>query len=751
MAGLCATPGSDGSGPVSGVINAYWSGSSNPSAGATSFQLGPASGANTPIAPGDLLMLFQTQDARIDSTNTGAYGDGVGGDPASGATGARQSGRYEFVRATSAVPLGGGTLNVASGVQFNYTTLAPTAANGQRNFQIVRVPQYLDASVSGTVTAAPWDGQKGGIVVMDVANTLTFAGGTIDVSARGFRGGGGRNSTTGSGADTDYRTPFSNGANGSKGEGVAGTPQLVWDGASVANLGVDGYPNGSFGRGAPGNAGGGATDGNPTTNDQNTGAGGGGGWGDGGRGGHAWCGAGPPNCDQSGGFGGTGLANQGVSRLSYGGGGGAGSMNNNTGIPIGGGAASGARGGGMVVLRAGTMTGNGVIRANGAQANQTVGNDGSGGGGGGGAVLLSAEDSASLSLSVEARGGGGGSNGNSAPHGPGGGGGGGFVGLTSGVSGATVNVAPGQPGTTDGTSGATSPSYGATAGQVGTQRSLNPDSIPGFSSGEECRVEVAKAFAQPTIPANRPVRLTLTLDNPNPDQTMSALTITDALPSGVQIASAPNAATTCNGPVGATAGDTTLSLSGGTLAPGARCTVSADVVATSGGTYDNVVPLGGASADIGGITVENTLVAEDSLSVTNPLDATKTVAGVASPGNPNAFQIPGEIVEYTIAFSNPAEDGAPVSDISLLDALPADLVFVAADIDGPGSGPAAFVDGSPSTTLIPQFQYSNDGGASYGYTPTGSLDASVTHVRFTPSGSMPAGTQGAIRFRMQIP
>ena len=33
---------------------------------------------------GDLLLVIQMQDAEINSTNTGAYGDGVAGDPASG-------------------------------------------------------------------------------------------------------------------------------------------------------------------------------------------------------------------------------------------------------------------------------------------------------------------------------------------------------------------------------------------------------------------------------------------------------------------------------------------------------------------------------------------------------------------------------------------------------------------------------------------------------------------------------------------
>src|ERR1043166_5646791 len=88
-------------------------------------------------------------------------------------------------------------------------------------------------------------------------------------------------------------------ANGSKGEGIAGTPRYIYQhGATIGapasgngplNTGVEGYANGSFGRGAPGNAGGGSTDGTPDVdNGQNSGGGGGGNGGSGGSGGNSW-------------------------------------------------------------------------------------------------------------------------------------------------------------------------------------------------------------------------------------------------------------------------------------------------------------------------------------------------------------------------------------------------------------------------------------------------------------------------------
>lgn len=175
---------------------------------------------------------------------------------------------------------------------------------------------------------------------------MTLGGGTIvDLRGKGFRPGAGRQLTGGSGgANTDYRSISTNGFNGSKGEGIAGTPKFVLDYLNPSTISAtngnpptapttitntdEGYPNGSYGRGAPGNAGGGSTDGRPSNNDENSGGGGGANGGDGGRGGRAWNSQVP-----SGGFGGkaftTALINNGE-RLFMGGGGGAGTTNNAT-------------------------------------------------------------------------------------------------------------------------------------------------------------------------------------------------------------------------------------------------------------------------------------------------------------------------------------------------------------------------------------------------------------------------------------
>ncbi|HEX2769075.1 MAG TPA: hypothetical protein VHN12_07295, partial [Geobacteraceae bacterium] len=289
---FCAFPGNDGAGTPSGIINTYYPGTASVSAGASSIPVGSRSGNSTQIANGDLLLVIQMQDADINSNNTSSYG--AGGSTGSGYTLLNQAGVYEYVLATG--PVSGGYVPISSNLVNSYHSRAATATNGQSTYQVIRVPQYTTATVSGTVSALRWNGAVGGIVAMDVSGTLTING-TISANGAGFRGGWGESSNT-TGPDTDYRTSATILGNGMKGEGIAGTPNRMNQPTSFNNApnqvtsGTSlGYPGGAIdaskGRGAPGNAGGGGTDGN-TANDENSGGGGGGNYAAGAKGGNSW-------------------------------------------------------------------------------------------------------------------------------------------------------------------------------------------------------------------------------------------------------------------------------------------------------------------------------------------------------------------------------------------------------------------------------------------------------------------------------
>ncbi|MGN6153942.1 MAG: hypothetical protein ACTHOH_18345, partial [Lysobacteraceae bacterium] len=297
---VCATPGSAGNVTgVAGVINTYWTpGTGSYGPASSTIALGAQRGAAATLAPGDLVLVIQMQCATLDTTDTLAYGDGVAGEPASGYVSSSPgcaAGRYQFLRAGAGTT--GGTLDLAgSPLTATYEQAAATATAGRRTFQVIRVPQYANVTLGGTVTAAPWDGNSGGAVVIDAAFTLDFNGQAIDVDGAGFRGGGGRARDANDAVervrwDDDTRHAV-------KGEGIAGTPRFVSekrtpdDGnpATITDLGAGwgGYPTGTastgdWARGAPGNAGGGGAfwDGGS----DNGGGGGGGNGAAGGRGG----------------------------------------------------------------------------------------------------------------------------------------------------------------------------------------------------------------------------------------------------------------------------------------------------------------------------------------------------------------------------------------------------------------------------------------------------------------------------------
>jgi hypothetical protein len=766
-ANWCAMPGRDGSATLSGVVNTYYPGSTTVAAGATSITVGAATGAGQSIATGDLLLVIQMQDGTFDSSNNDGYGDNVNGGNASGYTAIQQAGAYEFVRAGSAVGTGGGTLTIVGATGgglvnlYRNTALSNTAV--RESFQVIKVPQYLDATIAGTVSARAWNGSTGGVVVIDVARRLTFSGGTISASGLGFRGGAGRGSMTGSGNNTDYRVAATNGANGSKGEGIVGTPRYVNDGGILLDNIVEGYNNGSYARGAPGNAGGGGTDGTPVDNQQNTGGGGGGNGGIGGRGGHAWCPAAPVGCPQTGGHPGSAIAEIGVARVTMGGGGGAATTNNSTGSPGLGFASSGAAGGGIVMVRAGEVAGSGSLAADGADANSTVLNDGTGGGGAGGSILFSTVRTiAGASVSASATGGDGGTNtGNGDAHGPGGGGGGGFIASTIAIS---TSVFGGSAGTTQdgGTYGA---NYGATGGSGGAGISITGASIPGLSGGGECTPTVAKSFAASTAGPGVTNRLSIAVTNNNPTLSLTALAFTDTYPAGIVNATTPNAAKSCaTATLTAAANGGSFGVSAATIPAASICTYAVDTKGTTSGIKTNIIAAGALTATTSSGSATTLADATATITISPPLTILKSSVAYSDPLNnlTNPKEIPGGFVTYTLVIANPATLAVDSNSIVIVDATPANLQFFVGNLSG-SSGPALFADGSPASGLTYTFtslasttddvEFSNNGGTSWTYVPTANangVDTAITHIRIRPKGAMAAGSSFTLQLRYRI-
>ena len=591
----CVTPGNDGPNPaLTGVVNTYYPATASAAAGATSISVGPRiAGATPAIAPGDLLLVIQMQDADINGTNTVAYGDGATGH---GSTALNSTGRYEYVAAISVV---GGVVNIAgsgagNGLVNSYDfSLTVTATHGFRTFQVIRVPQYSSATLGAGLTAAPWNGalHAGGVLAVDVAGGLNLNAQTVSVDQLGFKGALGVGQFGGPDAGTDWVVTTGRGNHGYKGEGIAGTPHFLYDaiGNAQVNSGADGYPNGDAARGAPGNAGGGGSDSHPSANDENTGGGGGSNGGQGGLGGNSW------NTNQPvGGHGGAAFPAA-VTRVVLGGGGGAGTRNNSAGF-----ASSGGTGGGIVMIRTGSLSGTGTINANGGFG-VTPANDGGGGGGAGGSVVVTTNTGNVNGLTVHANGANGtnawptGPTGGANYHGPGGGGGGGVIITSPAIPGAQATVLGGAHGTTT----VDAATYGSVNGDPGVVQTTTVTAIPGSSSGAEClpALTVTKTTSTPNVTntiTGTTATYSITVSNAASAGAATGVSISDALPAGFTYASTGsvvlNGGATRPATVNPTAGDTNPAFGTFTI-PGAASVVITFTVniaaSVAPGTYSN--------------------------------------------------------------------------------------------------------------------------------------------------------------------
>ena len=236
------------------------------------------------------------------------------------------------------------------------------------------MPQYTTVTL-GALTAAAWNGLTGGILALDVAGQLNLGGGTAIVDGKGFRGGAGMQLVGGVGGATnaDYRqtspTTYTGaaggatGIDGAKGEGVAGTPRWVESaGTFLQTTTTIGYPNGaadgSMARGAPGNAGGGGTDGDAAGNIRTPAAAAAATAGSGGFGSDSW------NTNLSDGRRRRDVVPGDDSPPRHGGWRRAGSRNNSDSDNQ---ASGGAAGGGIIFIRADSLTGTATLTANGCR------------------------------------------------------------------------------------------------------------------------------------------------------------------------------------------------------------------------------------------------------------------------------------------------------------------------------------------------------------------------------------------------
>ncbi|MBZ5530010.1 MAG: DUF11 domain-containing protein [Acidobacteriia bacterium] len=210
----------------------------------------------------------------------------------------------------------------------------------------------------------------------------------------------------------------------------------------------------------------------------------------------------------------------------------------------------------------------------------------------------------------------------------------------------TVNITGTAAGTFVNTSGAVSSTNGGTGNTAtATLTVATPPTI-------------TKSFGAASIPLNGTTSLSFTINNPNTGTTLTGVAFTDNLPAGMVVAT-PNALTsTCGGTATAVAGSGSVSLSGGTLASSASCTLSVNVTGTTGGVKNNSVQVTATESGPG-----NTSNA--SITVTSPPVIIKAFGAASIPLNGSTS------LTFTIQNNNTTSS---LTGVGFSDTLPAGLV-----------------------------------------------------------------------------
>ena len=304
----------------------------------------------TRFTTGDTVVIMQMKGAIIDSTNTAAFGT---------ITDYKNAGNYEFnyVKSRS-----GNIIELTNVLTRQYDI--PVG-----KVQLIRVPYYQSANITSTLTCLPWDGNKGGVLILNARDTVILNA-DVDVSGKGFRGGVNTNTLQNTLAcnQTAYYYPGTSTQSAKKGEGI-----------TLINTDKEN------GRGKLANGGGGG-------NGHNSGGGGGSNAGTGGFGGYQLDNCGSAPFDNRGTGGTVLIYNSAANKIFMGGGGGAGHYDGPTGVTH---MSNGGNGGGIVIINTNYLKTNALkLKANGNTGEDCIqqgfpcNHDGMAGGGAGGVILL---------------------------------------------------------------------------------------------------------------------------------------------------------------------------------------------------------------------------------------------------------------------------------------------------------------------------------------------------------------------------
>jgi uncharacterized repeat protein (TIGR01451 family) len=128
----------------------------------------------------------------------------------------------------------------------------------------------------------------------------------------------------------------------------------------------------------------------------------------------------------------------------------------------------------------------------------------------------------------------------------------------------------------------------------------------------------------------------------------------------------------------------------------------------------------------------------------------KSSTAVSDPYNGTTLpkRIPGGAVRYDVTVTNTGLGTVNSNTLFIYDAIPANTDLYVTDIGAVGSGPVAFSNGTPTSSLTYTFTslasttddvaFSNNNGATWNYTPVpnaNGVDPNVTNLRINPKGT----------------
>ena len=195
---------------------------------------------------------------------------------------------------------------------------------------------------------------------------------------------------------------------------------------------------------------------------------------------------------------------------------------------------------------------------------------------------------------------------------------------------------------------------------------------------------ISKAFSPPTLAAPGNSTLTITLSNPGSVPTTGAA-FTDALPSGLVVASPATSTDGCGGTFTAIAGDSSVTLAGGSISAGSFCDLTVDVTAAVAGSYINSLPVGVLTTNNG----SNAAPAIATLTANSPF-ILPSVAKAFIPATINA----GSSSTLTITFTNSNATAANLI-APFTDTLPIGLL-----VSGSASNTCGGTASTPTTSSV---------------------------------------------------